>query len=112
MTLSVEAAQNVLKAIDPYTNLVVSEAIAPPPKPFYINSNREPQVGDIVRIPSRVSPNKYNYYLYTSITRNLGHQGRYASNWVSLRYGSPDTGPNWANGKRFLYSSTPVDRDW
>lgn len=104
MTLSVEAAQNVLKAIDPNTKLVVTE---PPVKPFYVNSDRGPRVGDIVRIPS--INGGYHYYFYTAITRNLGHEGRYPSNWVSVRYGSPDTGPNWAEGKRFLFSSTPVE---
>lgn len=102
--LDLKNAQRLLKLIDPDTKLVVTE----PKERFYVNCDREPQVGDIVSIPSIIAGNGPHLYLYTSVTRRIGHQNRYPTNWVSVRHGSPDTGPTWNDRPRTLVYSVPM----
>lgn len=97
-------AMEILRAIDPDTTLVVSEQ--PKANPFYSNSDRMPEVGDIVEITGYFG-DKFRY-VYTAETRRVGMNNQYATNWISLTHGHADTGPvSKATADRKLLSSIP-----
>lgn len=94
----IQRAQQVIDAAFPTKGFVVKEAS----KPFYLNSNRGPQKGDIVSIPGHAGA--VHLFVYVETGRNVGADNAYHTNWVSLTYGHFDTGPVF-NTRRTLLSS-------
>lgn len=105
-TLNADQALAILRVIDPDTKLTVSG----PPNPFYNNSDRMPRVGDVVSIPAVFKGDEPYRYLYTGHTRHIGYKNQHPTNWVSVRHGSPDTGPVYSKvSERTLICSIPVN---